>query len=190
MVKNVIIREIRVRGVPSATEGGTPLMTEFSKGQFVSEPRKHHYVPVCYLKQWASTDDRRLCEHKLIPGGYGVKPRRTSPDGTGYQIDLYRIDGVPDDIAQDFEKRFMHLVDTDASRALERIIAGTTDDWPGSTSRSSHLPQRLAPFAVCLRRQRCWDVNLRGDLPKTRIISSVGCEVVRLCMSRAATASI
>jgi hypothetical protein len=59
----------------------------------VSEPRKHHYVPVCYLKQWVKTDDRRLCEHKLIPG-YGVKPRRTSPDGTGYQVDLYRIDGV------------------------------------------------------------------------------------------------
>jgi hypothetical protein len=72
----------------------------------VSEPRKHHYVPVCYLKQWANTDDRRLCEHKLIPGGYGVKPRRTSPDGSGYQLDLYRIEGVPDDIAQDFEKRF------------------------------------------------------------------------------------
>jgi len=98
----------------------------------VSEPRKHHYVPVCYLKQWANTDDRRLCEHKLIPGGYGVKPRRTSPDGTGYQVDLYRIDRVPDDIAQDFEKRFMHLVDADASRALERIIAGETDDWTGS----------------------------------------------------------
>jgi hypothetical protein len=84
----------------------------------VSEPRKHHYVPVCYLKQWAMTDDRRLCEYKLIPGGYGVKPRRTSPEGTGYQIDLYRIDGVPDNIAQDFEKRFMHLV------VLETIIAG------------------------------------------------------------------
>jgi hypothetical protein len=56
----------------------------------LSEPRKHHCVPVCYLKQWADTEDRRLCEHKLIPGGYGVKARRTSPDGTGYQIDLYR----------------------------------------------------------------------------------------------------
>ena len=61
-----------------------------------------------------------------------MKPRRTSPDGTGYQIDLYRIDGVPADIAQDFEKRFMHLIDTDASRALEKIIVGETDNWPGT----------------------------------------------------------
>jgi hypothetical protein len=98
----------------------------------VPEPRKHHYIPVCYLKQWAKTDDRRLCEYKLIPGGYGVKPRRTAPDGTGYQIDLYRIDGVPEDIAQNFEKRFMSLVDTDAARALERIIAGETENWSGS----------------------------------------------------------
>ncbi len=97
----------------------------------MSDPRKHHYVPVFYLKQWAKTDDHRLCEHKLIPMGYGAKPRRTSPDGTGYQIDLYRIGGVPDAIAQDFEKRFMRLVDTDASRALDKIIAGETDNWPG-----------------------------------------------------------
>jgi hypothetical protein len=97
----------------------------------VSEPRKHHYIPVCYLKQWAKIDDRRLCEHKLIPGGYGVKPRRTSPDGTGYQVDLYRVHGVPAAVAQDFEKRFMHLVDAHASRALEKIIAGETDNWPG-----------------------------------------------------------
>jgi Protein of unknown function (DUF4238) len=96
----------------------------------MSEPRKHHYSPVCYLKQW-TTGDGRLCEYRMIPNGVGVKPRRTSPAGTGYQIDLYRVQGVPADIAQDFEKRFMHLIDTDASRGLEKIIAGETDNWPG-----------------------------------------------------------
>lgn len=93
------------------------------------EPRKHHYIPVCYLKQWANTEDRRLCEHKLIPNR-GVKPRRTSPAGTGYQLDLYRAEGLPDEMAQDFEKKFMNLVDTDASRALEKILMGDTDNWP------------------------------------------------------------
>ena len=107
------------------------LMRGFFQGLSVSEPRKHHYVPVCYLKQWANTGDRRLCEYRLILGGYGVKARRTSPDGTGYKVDLYRVEGVPEGIAQDFEKRFMHFVDTDASRALEEIIAGNTDNWPG-----------------------------------------------------------
>jgi hypothetical protein len=27
--------------------------TRFGMRYFVSEPRKHHYIPVCYLKQWA-----------------------------------------------------------------------------------------------------------------------------------------
>ena len=110
----------------------------------MSEPRKHHYVPVCYLKQWADTEDRRLCEHKLIPGGYGVKPRRTSPDGTGYEIDLYRVHGVPDEIAQNFEKRFMRLVDSDAASALDRIIAGSMDNW------SSRLRSGWARFTLSL----------------------------------------
>jgi hypothetical protein len=99
-----------------------------ARGDLVSEPRKHHYIPVCYLKQWANTQDCRLCEHKLVPG-HGVKWRRTSPAGTGYQIDLYRVNGVPDDVAQDFEKQFMHLVDTDAAHALNQIVAEQTDNW-------------------------------------------------------------
>jgi hypothetical protein len=94
-------------------------------------PRKHHYIPVFYLKQWASTADKRLCEHKLIPGR-GVKPRRTSPDGTGYQVDLYRVQGVPEAIAHDLENKFMRLVDSDASRALEKIISSDISNWPGN----------------------------------------------------------
>jgi hypothetical protein len=94
-------------------------------------PRRHHYIPVFYLKQWANTADKRLCEHKLIPGR-GVKPRRTSANGTGYQTDLYRVEGIPEVIAHDFERKFMRLVDTDASRALEKIISGHTDDWSGN----------------------------------------------------------
>jgi Protein of unknown function (DUF4238) len=100
--------------------------------RFVSDPRKHHYVPACYLKQWISENaDRRLCEHKLIPG-VGIKPRRTSPDGTGYEFDLYRVDRVPESIAQDFEKRFLHFIDTDASRALENIIINKIENWDGT----------------------------------------------------------
>jgi hypothetical protein len=97
----------------------------------VSEPRKHHYIPVCYLKHWANTADKRLCEHKLIPG-HGVKHRRTFPEGTGYQHDLYRAHGLPEGVAQDFEKKFISLVDTDASRAIDKIISGNTDNWTGN----------------------------------------------------------
>jgi hypothetical protein len=53
------------------------------------EGDKHHYIPKFYLKQWVNPADpnRELCEfsrpYKI------VKPRRTDPDGTGYQRGLY-----------------------------------------------------------------------------------------------------
>lgn len=96
----------------------------------MTEPRKHHYIPVCYLKQWAKTADDRLCEHKYIPG-IGVKPRRTFPAGTGYKIDLYRVEGVPDEVSQDLEKKFMQMVDTQAAQSIERIVVGSTANWTG-----------------------------------------------------------
>ena len=46
------------------------------------------------------------------------------PEGTGYQIDLYRMDGVPDGTAQRFEQQFMSLIDSHASDALGKFIAG------------------------------------------------------------------
>jgi len=94
----------------------------------MAEPRKHHYIPVCYLKQWAHTDDSRLCEHKFVTG-QGVKPRRTHPEGTGYQVDLYRTDGVPGEVAHHLENRFMRLVDDDAARALGKIVSGDKTEW-------------------------------------------------------------
>lgn len=87
----------------------------------MSNPRKHHYVPVFYLRQWVSTD-RQLCEYKRVAGR--IVRRRTFPDGTGYQKDLYRIDGLPDDVAQVVEQGFMRMVDTEASQALQKMVQG------------------------------------------------------------------
>jgi Protein of unknown function (DUF4238) len=88
----------------------------------VSIPRKHHYVPVFYLKQWTGPDGR-LCEYKRVAG------RRTFPAGTAYQKDLYRLEGVPDALAQAVESKFMHLVDTEANYALDKIVSGDTSPW-------------------------------------------------------------
>jgi len=92
----------------------------------VNTPRKHHYVPVFYLKQWAGAD-RRLCEYKRVPGK--ILTRRTFPDGTGYEKDLYRVDGLPEPLAQEVESKFMHMVDTNAKRALDKIISGDESRW-------------------------------------------------------------
>jgi hypothetical protein len=92
----------------------------------VTTPRKHHYIPVFYLKQWAG-GDRQVCEYRRVGGK--VIARRRFPDGTGYKVDLYRLDGVPDPVAQVFESTFMRMVDTDANYALQKIVRGDQTPW-------------------------------------------------------------
>lgn len=91
---------------------------------------KHHYVPAFYLRQWAgNAGTGELCEHKKVYNT--VAPRKTSAEGTGYEIDLYRIDGVPAETAQNLEIIFMKLVDTDAHRALVKLRTKPRSPWPG-----------------------------------------------------------
>ncbi|MGE4046261.1 MAG: DUF4238 domain-containing protein [Acetobacteraceae bacterium] len=100
----------------------------------MSEPRKHHYIPVFYLKQWAGMD-RQVCEYRLVQPGK-IVTRRKFPNGTGYKHDLYRVDGVPDPIAQAVEREFMRMVDTQANYALQKLIRGDSAPWD-SKERSS-----------------------------------------------------
>jgi hypothetical protein len=93
-------------------------------GSPLSVPRDHHYVPRFYLKRWAG-DDAQLCEYKLVRGRIHV--RRTYPKGTGYQRDLYRVDGIPEHLAHIVESKFMHMVDTQANYAVEKILSGDKD---------------------------------------------------------------
>lgn len=90
----------------------------------MSEPRKHHYIPAFYLRQWAQRDGF-LCEMRKIRGKLIVSTK--SPDATGFQKDLYKIDGVSPDLAQHFERIFMHMVDTEAAQAMRSFIGGTMD---------------------------------------------------------------
>jgi hypothetical protein len=99
----------------------------------MSVPSKHHYIPVFYLKQWRGTDGR-LCEYKRIAGR--TVARRTFPDGTGYLKDLYKVEGLPDPIAQAVEQKFMHLVDTEANYALQKLLRGDATPWD-SRARSA-----------------------------------------------------
>jgi hypothetical protein len=92
----------------------------------VSIPRKHHYIPVFYLKRWTGAD-RRLCEYRRVSGR--VAARRTFPNGTGYQKDLYRVENVPEVVAQAMESEFMHMIDTEANYALDKIISGDSTPW-------------------------------------------------------------
>lgn len=93
----------------------------------------HHYIPVFYLKQW--TKGGRLVEFSRQYGGK-VKTRPTSPTGTGYEPGLYRLSGLPDDQAEEIEKRFFGQVDNMANEALQ-IHLGS---WGARKWNPKHIP--------------------------------------------------
>ena len=67
---------------------------------------KHHYVPVLYLSQWADGNGR-LYEFSRPAGRSDVSARPTSPRGTGYERGLYHLTGVPEDVAEAVERKFI-----------------------------------------------------------------------------------
>jgi hypothetical protein len=99
----------------------------------MNTPRKHHYSPEFYLKQWAGGDGRLCVYSRLICENEGfsgrIETRRKSPGATGYEWDLYRVEGLPEAAAHLVETKFMGMVDTDAARALDKIISGDETPW-------------------------------------------------------------
>ena len=91
-------------------------------------PSKHHFNPAFSLKPWAGTDDN-VCQMRKI--GCKVIPRRVHPNATGFARDLYRIDGVAPEQAQHVEVNFFKPLDTEAERALQKILSGDTSPWDG-----------------------------------------------------------
>ena len=69
----------------------------------MESPTKHHFNPACSLKPWAGEDDN-VCQMRKINGQ--VIPRRVHPNATGFERDLYRIDGVKPELAQHVETNF------------------------------------------------------------------------------------
>jgi len=90
-------------------------------------PRKHHFNPAFYLGRFAGPDGH-IREMRLVRGKMVLKSRH--PDATGFQTDLYRLEGVPEEHSQHLEVHFMSPLDNGASKALERMEAGDVIDWP------------------------------------------------------------
>jgi hypothetical protein len=99
----------------------------------MNSPVKHHFNPAFSLKPWAGADGQ-LCEMKRINGK--VVSRRTHPNATGFQKNLYRTDGVSAEHEQHLELNVMKPLDTDAERALKKILSGDSTPW-NSEERSA-----------------------------------------------------
>src|SRR5262245_7595033 len=122
----------------------------------MSIPRKHHYSPVFYLEQWTGAD-RQLCEYRrLSVTGQPdrVFARRKFPAGTGYEKNLYRVDGLPEHLAQAVESTFMQMVDTDAKYALNKIVSGDKTPWD---------PRNALRFYACRGGVRTAGIARRRD---------------------------
>jgi Protein of unknown function (DUF4238) len=85
----------------------------------VSEPIRHHYIPIFYLKQWTGTDGR-LCEYSRPYKT--VKAKRKYPAATGYVDGLYALPDAPPGGQQVIEKRLMGHVDDLAARAVKVLL--------------------------------------------------------------------
>ncbi len=144
----------------------------------MNSPAKHHFNPAFSLKPWAGSD-AQLCEMKRINGK--VVPRRTHPNATGFQTNLYRTEGVAAEHEQHLELNVMKPLDTAADLALKKILSGDTTPW-ASEERSSWTRYILSlmfrnPQAVQeLRRhmRELWGVGvqaLKDNYPDRRLPS-------------------
>lgn len=87
----------------------------------MSEPEKHHYLPIFYLKQWANRDGKII---RYYRPHNDVVPSPISPENTGYEEGLYGLEGIaPEDGKNRIEKKFMSpFVDDPAAKALKILI--------------------------------------------------------------------
>ena len=86
----------------------------------MSEPDKHHYLPVFYLSQWAGADGKIVRYHRPHEC---VVAHRIAPKNTGYEPGLYRLDGYASEQRNVIEKDFMApVVDDLAAQALRVLI--------------------------------------------------------------------
>lgn len=93
----------------------------------MSQPRKHHYIPVFYLKQWTNTNGKLIEYSRTHRGALVAKP--VGPKSTGFQRDLYAFADCPAEIAQYLEREFLKRTDSLAAKALSKLFSGNAVPW-------------------------------------------------------------
>jgi len=70
----------------------------------MNEPINHHYLPVFYLKQWCGDDGKVVRYYRPYRE---VVPSTVIPDNTGYEPNLYTLEGFPTDLRASIETHYM-----------------------------------------------------------------------------------
>ncbi len=136
----------------------------------------HHYIPVFYLKQWAN-DRKRLIEFSRQGPARIVKPRPTSPKGTGYVPGLYALDDIDPFVVNAVETLYMKPSDGLAADALQCFIEDK--EFPKPQLRFSwarfilSLMLRYPEAVVAMKQQlrdnvqKIYEQNRKEDEPAT-----------------------
>ena len=82
---------------------------------------KHHYIPQFYLKQWEGADGK--LQVFLRRGDGRIVTKRLARKASGYEVDLYKLPGAPPEREHEIERMFMALVDDDAVRVRNGMLA-------------------------------------------------------------------
>src|ERR1700726_3916064 len=85
----------------------------------MSQPKKHHYIPVFYLCQWCG-ENGCLCEYSRPYKG--VATRWKHPTATAYVEGLNTIPGLPPEEGAFVERVFLQYVDDWAAKALSVFL--------------------------------------------------------------------
>jgi len=129
------------------------------------QTHKNHFIPSFYSKLWAT--DGKLWEFSRPYDR--VVARQTHPNATGYAIDIYTEESLPEEHQTHLEDVFLKMVDQQASDALVYILAGRFDDMGEKHSVAwvrflMSLLQR-SPEKIATLRQR-WDDELAEPDPE------------------------
>lgn len=88
----------------------------------MSPPDKHHYLPVFYLNQWVTPENKVIRYHRPMQD---VVTHPIAPKNTGYERGLYRLDGYAPEQSNAIETGFMSaVVDNEGAQAMQVLIAG------------------------------------------------------------------
>lgn len=88
----------------------------------MSDPIKHHFSPVFYLRGWCESTTGKLTAYSRPYNN--VIAKSVHPAATGYEPSLYTMKGLPNDQKQTIEKDYMApKVDDPAAKAL-RVLLG------------------------------------------------------------------
>src|SRR5215469_5440993 len=116
----------------------------------MADPKKHHFLPVFYLKGWCDSNGT-VVEYSRPYSK--VVARSVPPTATGYKLFLYTLEGKPGDEKQYIEKNSMGpIVDDRAAHALRILIAGDksalTGQMRGHWTRFLLASLLRRPFSV------------------------------------------